>query len=124
MVQKLDQITQLIFKFKKESKIVKPSQEVIDTLKSLMEQVDAGISDYKEQVHLKYDEYSNDEKLLSKEIDNYDKKILAWNNTENGATNYGTNKINKNDLNEKLTGGSELLKEVIDFDVIFKIYLK
>ena len=116
LVQKLDQITQMIFKFRKESKIVKPSQEVIDTLKSLMEQVDAGISEYKEQIHAKYDEYATDEKLLSKEIDNYDKKILAWSNTTTENVNLNT-KINKNDLNEKLTGGSELLKEVIDFDV-------
>ena len=117
LVTKLDQITQIVSKFKIESKIVKPSQEVIDTLKLLMEQVDAGISDYKAHIHLSYDEFLNEERLLTKEIDTYDKKILAWSSTSSETPSNTTAKLNKNDLNEKLTGGSELLKVVVDFDV-------
>jgi hypothetical protein len=105
----------MILHFKKETKIVKPSQEIIDTLKSLMEQVDTCISEYKEQIHMKCDEFFNEEKLLTKEIDTYDKKILAWSSApENTVVSH---RIVKSELNEKLTGGSELLKEVVDFDV-------
>ena len=107
----------MILRFKRESKIVKPSQEVIDTLKVLMEQVDASISEYKEQIHLKCDEFVNEEKLLTKEIDTYDKKILAWSSAASDNVANTNNKNVKSELNEKLTGGSELLKEVIDFDV-------
>ena len=124
LVTKLDQITQIVSKFKIESKIVKPSQEVIDTLKLLMEQVDAGISDYKAHIHLSYDEFLNEERLLTKEIDTYDKKILAWSSTNSETPSNTTAKLNKNDLNEKLTGGSELLKEVVDFDVTIYSFFK
>ena len=105
----------MILHFKKETKIVKPSQEIIDTLKSLMEQVDACISEYKEQIHVRCDEFVNEEKLLTKEIDAYDKKILAWSSTP--ENNVVSHRVVKSELNEKLTGGSELLKEVVDFDV-------
>jgi uncharacterized coiled-coil DUF342 family protein len=85
-----------------------------------MEQVDASISEYKEQIHLKCDEFVNEEKLLTKEIDTYDKKILAWSSAAASDNVANTNNKNvKSELNEKLTGGSELLKEVIDFDVNF-----
>ena len=107
----------MILSFKKETKIVKPSQEVIDTLKSLMEKVDTCISEYKEQIHVRCDEFVNEEKLLTKEIDTYDKKILAWSSTSENTTS--NHKMVKSELNEKLTGGSELLKEVVDFDVSF-----
>ena len=123
LIQKYETLSQMIFKFKQETKIAKPSQQVIDMLKTLMDQIDDGITEYKEQHHLTYEDLSNEEKTLSKEIDVYDKKILAWTSnpeTTNNTSSVNTNKANANDK----FSGSELLKEVIDFDVGLKLFRK
>lgn len=120
MSQKLRQTSQMIRKFKQESVVIKPSQQVINLLKSLMEDIDTSISDLKEQNRLKYEEYFNDEKLLSKEIETFEKKIQSWHSNKDQEQNIKQN--NQNDLNSKLTE-CDLLKEVVDFDVnINKFY--
>lgn len=120
MSQKLRQTSQMIRKFKQESVVIKPSQQVINLLKSLMEDIDTSISDFKEQNRLKYEEYFNDEKLLSKEIETFEKKIQSWHSNKDQEQNIKQN--NQNDLNSKLTE-CDLLKEVVDFDVnINKFY--
>lgn len=120
MSQKLRQTSQMIRKFKQESVVIKPSQQVINLLKSLMEDIDTSISDFKEQNRLKYEEYFNDEKLLSKEIETFEKKIQSWHSNKDQEQNIKQN--NQNDLHSKLTE-CDLLKEVVDFDVnINKFY--
>jgi len=109
-------INNFINRFKEESKQKKPSAEKIQLLKDLMEQIDSSISEYKEQIHLTYEELNNEEKLLSKEIEIYEKKIVAWQ-----TANQTSESIQK-DTKKKLTetndeNNSNLLKEVIDFDV-------
>jgi hypothetical protein len=128
MRQKLSQISQMIQKFKDESRIIKPSQQVLDTLKSLMEQIDSSITNCKESHFVTLNELEDKEKLLSKEIDAYDKKILAWNsNNDNGNTNYYMNSnraynSNTSSASDKLAD-SNLLKEVVDFDVFNESFI-
>lgn len=107
----------MIKRFKQESVVIKPSQQIIDLLKSLIENIDTSITKFKEDNRLKLDEYENDEKLLSKEIEIYNKKIQTWssnNGTESNIRSQSTNDISNNKLTE-----IELLKEVVDFDVIY-----
>ena len=120
LIQKYETLSQMIFKFKQETRIAKPSQQVIDLLKTLMDQVDDGITEFKEQHHLTYEDLSNEEKTLSKEIDVYDKKILAWTSNPETANNTSAN-ANKGNANDKFSG-SDLLKEVVDFDVGLKLF--
>ena len=104
----------MVNKFKQESSTIKPSQLVLDALKALMEDIDTSISDLKEQNRIKFEEYLSDEKLLSKEIEIYDKKIHAWSTQQNDTDNPRT--TNQNDANSKISE-CDLLKEVVDFDV-------
>lgn len=111
-------INNFISRLKEESKQKKPSAEKIKLLKDLMEQIDTSISDYKEQIHLTYEELNNEEKLLSKEIEIYEKKIVAWQTVN--QTSESTQKDSKKKLAETNDeNNSNLLKEVIDFDVNF-----
>ena len=120
MGQKLTEISQMIEKFKQESKITRPSQKVLDALKLEMEQIDASISQCKELFLLNLNVLEDEEKLLAKEIDVYDKKILAWSTAKDASNaSYLNSNREKNasSLNDRLYD-SNLLKEVIDFDVI------
>ena len=108
----------MINTFKNESKIIKPSQDTIDLLKSLMEQIDNSISSFKEDYHTTYEQLNDEEKLLTKEIDIYDKKIIAWSNNVNENVNTtgtggGGGNISKI-INQN--SDSSLLKEVVEFD--------
>ena len=78
-----------------------------------MESVETSLSDFKEQHRLKYEELSNDEKILTKEMEIYEKKIQNWAliNTETEM------KVVKQMLTDKNSENCELLKEVVDFDV-------
>ncbi len=115
-MQQLRSISKSIKKFKHESTTTKPSQQVLDFLKSFMEEIDSSMSSLKEKNLFKYEEYLNDEKLLTKEIEIYDKKIQAWSSQND---NQPLKPTNQNDVNTKLSE-CDLLKEVIDFDVCFK----
>lgn len=81
-----------------------------------MEEIDMLITESKESLLLKLEEFSNEEKLLTKELDIYDKKIQNWLLNKNDAETITSKKIPS--LNEKYSD-SDLLKEVIDFDVNF-----
>jgi hypothetical protein len=90
-------------------------------LKSLMESVEAALSQFKEQHVLDYDELLNDEKLLSKEIEIYDKKIQNWSTTSQPVET--ENKQPLAGIKDRNTENCELLEEVIEFDVIPLVYL-
>lgn len=81
-----------------------------------MEEIDTLITDSKEDIILKLEEFSSEEKLLTKEIELYDKKIQNWLLKKNDIQSKSSAK-KSNFLNDKLES-SDLLKEVIDFDVI------
>ena len=118
MAQAVRQISQKIIEFKRESQNIKPSQDTIESLKVLMETIDSSVSDFKHQHVIKYDELSNDEKLLTKEIEIYDKKIQNWSNCSSNAADKENNAKPNNDKLIDRFGECDLLKEVIDFDVI------
>lgn len=106
----------MVHRFKQESVVIKPSQQIIDLLKSLIEDIDTSITKFKEDTRVKFDEYENDEKLLSKEIEIYNKKIQTWSSNNNDTETNVKSQI-ANDLNNNKLTEYELLKEVVDFDV-------
>lgn len=110
-----EKIHQLINRFKLESKNRKQNENFIDKLKNLMEEIDSVITDSKENFLLILEEYSSEEKLLSKEIELFDKKIQNWLlNKNDGQASCNVKKTSM--INDKLES-SDLLKEVVDFDV-------
>ena len=127
MSEKLNQIALSVIRFKEESRrrLSEPTQANIDSLRALMEHVDGSISAYKQQHHVAYQQLCDEEKLLAKELDIYEKKIAAWAAAGNGdahqqqqqhaaASGKRAESVGSNNNNNS---GSELLKEVIDFDV-------
>jgi hypothetical protein len=123
VAQRLEQTSLMINRFKQESRIVKPSQHVLDTLKNLMEQIDSSITGCKQSYMLQLSELDDEEKVLSKEVDVYDRKILAWASNSDHNNNHMNSGRPASSVNDKLTD-SNLLKEVIDFDVsLFEIFV-
>ena len=124
--EKLNQIALSVIRFKEESRrrLSEPTQANIDSLRALMEHVDGSISAYKQQHHVAYQQLCDEEKLLAKELDIYEKKIAAWAAAGNSdahqqqqqqhaaASGKRAESVGSNNNN-----GSELLKEVLDFDV-------
>jgi hypothetical protein len=111
-------IGQEINNFKSKSRSVKPSPQAVEILKGLMESVEASLGDFKEQQRQKFYELTNDEKILIKEMETYEKKIQSWTTVDKdserrevGAARTGLVSSDKNAEN------CELLKEVVDFDV-------
>ena len=111
-------IDQIIHNFKQESRAIKPSNNAVDILKNLMESVEISLSEFKEQHRLQFDEMSNDEKILSKEMEIYEKKIQNWSTTNTEII--GNTKLPVGSglgLMDKNSENCELLKEVVEFDV-------
>lgn len=118
--QKIRHISQTIQNFKKESRAVKPSANAVEILKSLMESVESALSDFKEQQILDCDELLNDEKLLSKEIEIYEKKIHNWSTDTQTPVEVGSNRA-VSGIKARNSENCELLAEVIEFDVSIQI---
>jgi hypothetical protein len=106
----------MIGRFKLESQIAKPSQHVLDTLRGLMEQIDASITGCKEGFMLALNELDDEERTLAKEVDVYEKKIAAWSSSDHSSAAHINSGRPASNVSDKLTD-SNLLKEVIDFDV-------
>jgi hypothetical protein len=85
-----------------------------------MENIESSVYSFKENQKVKFDEYLNEEKLLQKEIEAYDKKFDIWLNQKNNGfkSERSHSTTNLKDFIEN--NGSELLPEVITFDVIIK----
>ena len=83
-----------------------------------MEQIDSAITSCKESFMLQLNELDDEEKVLSKEVDVYDKKILAWASNADHNNSHINSARPVSNLNDKFND-SNLLKEVIDFDVSF-----
>ena len=114
MSYKLRQISQLTKQFQQDSRTIKPNEQVIKSIKALMEEIDESIADFKEENRAKLEEFANDEKLLAKELDNYEKKIQSWNSAN--ETDYEPKSCIGIDSNQNQTE-CNLLKEVVEFDV-------
>ena len=94
---------------------MKPSPNAVEILKSLMENCESALNDLKEENRMKYDELASDERVLTNEIENYEKKIQDW----SSMNNLGKENIPKQGIyKDKHEENSELLKECVDFDVI------
>jgi hypothetical protein len=134
----LSKTNQLIKKFQNEVKSIKPTPESIqkiqklnelnnelyfidvEKLRLMMENIESSVYSFKENQKVKFDEYLNEEKLLQKEIEAYDKKFDIWLNQKNNGfkSERSHSTTNLKDFIEN--NGSELLPEVITFDVIIK----
>lgn len=87
----------------------------------MMENIETAIYSFKESERLKIEEYLNEEKILFKEIDAYDKKFDIWLTQKIDTNGFRTaDKANSiANLKEFIDyTGTELLPEVIAFDVI------
>ncbi len=115
--QLIRSIGQEINGFKNKSRAIKPSPQAVDILKDLMESVEVSISDFKEKQRLKFDELTNDEKILLKEMENYEKKIQSWATVTNENEHREAEAAKGGFVSDKNAKNCELLKEVVDFDV-------
>ncbi len=85
-----------------------------------MENIEKMISSIKEQIHMKLEELINEEKLLTKEVETFEKKIENWSNQKyEPHEQKQTPTIPISDKNE-----SDILPEVLAFDVKHKIFIK
>ena len=82
-----------------------------------MENIESSIYSSKENHRIKLDEFINEEKFLFKEIDAYDKKFDIWLNQKNTGFSSARahSATNLKDLIEN--NNTDLLPEVITFDV-------
>ena len=113
--QRIKNISQTIKNFKSDARSIKPSQNAVEILKSLMENVEMVVSNFKEDHRSICDQLANDEKLLTKEIEIYEKKIQNW---ATSANNDNESQLKTNIIiKDKDSENCELLKEVVDFDV-------
>lgn len=81
-----------------------------------MESVESALCDFKEQQILDCDELLNDEKLLSKEVEIYEKKIQNWSTDSQQPVEVGSNRA-ASGIKVKNSENCELLAEVVEFDV-------
>ena len=83
----------------------------------MMENIESSVYSFKENEKVKFNEYLNEEKLLLKEIEANDKKFDIWLNQKNNGFKSERSHSTTN-LKEFIeNNGSELLPEVITFDV-------
>jgi hypothetical protein len=82
-----------------------------------MENIESSVYSFKENERMKFEEYLNEEKLLNKEIDAFDKKFDIWLTQKNDGFKSERTHSTTN-LKEFLDNtGTDLLPEVIAFDV-------
>lgn len=86
---------------------------MIEQLKAQMDEIDSALTDFKRANFTYCEEMSHEEKILSREVDVFETKITSWAKNQTGSN---SDRPNVTLLNEKLSQ-SELLKEVVDFDV-------
>lgn len=116
-MEKLRRIRDLIAKFRAQPKQqLKPSPKLIEALKSQMDEIDSNITNLKAQTNSNLESLSHEEKLLTREMEVYDAKITNWLKNPNGGGAQTERPNATAGLNEHFSQ-SELLKEVIDFDV-------
>lgn len=115
--QKIRHVAQTVYNFKTETNSMKPSPNAVEILKSLMENVEFALNNFKEENRMKYDELASDERVLTNEIVNYEKKIQDWSSLQS----VGKENKPQGNYKEKNEENSELLKECVDFDVTFII---
>lgn len=115
LIDKLSRIRQSIEAFRMQLKLVKnPSDKIIEELKMRMDQIDAALVDFKQANLAEAESLQHEEKILSREVDAYEIKITNWMKNPN-VLNANRPK-SKQYLSEKLIQ-SDLIKEVVDFDV-------
>lgn len=113
-MDRIRRIRQLIEAFRAQPKLVKnPSDKMIEQLKIQMDEIDSQLTEFKKHNFACSEELSHDEKILSREVEVYETKITNWSKNQTGSN---SDRPNVSLLNEKLSQ-SELLKEVVDFDV-------
>lgn len=114
-MEKLKRIRQLVGMFRSQPKLVKnPSERMIEELRQQMDEIDATLIEFKKANLVTVETLTYDEKILGREVEAYETKITNWLKNPNGANT--ERPANVSLLNEKLSQ-SELIKEVVDFDV-------
>ena len=92
---------------------------MIEQLKRQMDEIDLALTDFKKANFAACESLGHEEKILSREVDVYDTKITNWLKNGGNSDRPQTATANVSLLSEKLSQ-SELIKEVVDFDVIYR----
>lgn len=90
---------------------------MIEQLKRQMDEIDLALTEFKKANFSACESLGHEEKILSREVDVYDTKITNWLKNGGNSDRPQTATANVSLLSEKLSQ-SELIKEVVDFDVI------
>uniref|UniRef100_A0A2C9LG35 Coiled-coil domain-containing protein 112 n=1 Tax=Biomphalaria glabrata TaxID=6526 RepID=A0A2C9LG35_BIOGL len=77
--QQLEKISQMVKKFHRELRDVKPTPEFVEKLKMIMEEIEGTISTFKEQQKVKYDELMRFERTFFQELEQLESKFESWN---------------------------------------------
>jgi hypothetical protein len=117
--EKLTRLRATIDKFKQEARIEKPSEQLIGKIKSTMEQIDSQIGQLKEDSLSTLQSLADEEKLVSREVEAYENKIASWLNGTDVGNLVGTSSKRKIVTPNDKYANSELLPQVIEFDVGF-----
>ena len=76
--QQLGKIKNMVRKFHREMKDVKPTPEFVEKLKVIMEDIEEQISNFKEQQREQYDELIRDERIATQEVSVMNNKFDSW----------------------------------------------
>ena len=76
--QQLNKIKNMVKKFQRELKDVKPTDEFIQRLRIIMEDIEEHMSSFKENQKEQYDELMREERLTTQEVDTLNKKFDMW----------------------------------------------
>jgi hypothetical protein len=89
-----------------------------------MEGIESTLSSLKQESQIKYDDLLNEEKLCEREIELFDKKIHTWLTQKNDDIKPQRVTSGRSSSARPIvdTNGTELLPEVIEFDVNIELF--
>ncbi|XP_064621035.1 coiled-coil domain-containing protein 112-like [Lineus longissimus] len=77
--QQLNKIRNMVAKFHRELKDVRPTPEFVEKLKVIMEDIEQNINQFKESQREKFDDLLKDERIVSQELTALEKRFETWN---------------------------------------------
>jgi len=109
--EQLEKITLKVNKFQREKDSIQKCAQYLEKLKTSMEDIESHIMQFKEKQRLTYEEICFEEKELSEELQNYDKKFDQW------SKHSYQNKILQSKCEINKEKYDNMPKEVADFEM-------
>jgi hypothetical protein len=93
--QQLSKVQSNVSRFQRSLKDGKPSTELVQKLKEMMEEIESSILTFKKQQRELYETLSKDEKVISQEVSAFEKRIESWNSgtTASNSTTTKTKQV-------------------------------